>query len=338
MLAFACQVCGQLLSFENDLCLRCSTPQGFVPEGMDLVALRSGAADGDAPGPGRRCANAQLAACNWLVLDGDPEPLCRSCRLTRLRPADDDAPALDAFATAEAAKRRLLFELLDLGVPIDESELRFELLSSRDGPVTTGHADGVITIDLTESDPVQREQRRRDLREPYRTLLGHFRHEVSHYLWPILVERPGGEVLDRYRELFGDEREDYGEALDRHYRDGPPADWAERHVSAYATMHSWEDWAETCAHFLHIRDTLQTGAAFGLIVAGPPRVGDPSLTVAPPLKPERGSITSMIDVWLPLTYALNAINRSMGASDLYPFTLAPTVIEKLGFVRDVVVR
>ena len=122
--------------------------------------------------------------------------------------------------------------------------------------MVTGHADGVITLDLAESDDVHRERRRAELGEPYRTLLGHFRHEIGHYYWPILVERAG--ALERCRALFGDERADYGEALERHYADGPPADWAERHVSAYATMHPWEDWAETFAHYLHIRDTLQT--------------------------------------------------------------------------------
>ena len=227
---------------------------------------------------------------------------------------------LAQFAVAERAKRRLLFGLLELELPL-EDDLAFDLLSSTVGPVTTGHADGLITIDLAESDDARREARRAELDEPYRTLLGHFRHEVGHYYFPILVERRGR--LDEARELFGDDRADYQEALDRHYADGPPPDWAERHVSAYATMHPWEDWAETFAHYLHIRDTLETAAAFGIIVAGPGEADDPSLAAVPSERLGRRPFEQILSEWLPLTYALNAVNRSMGRDDLYPFTLAP---------------
>jgi hypothetical protein len=283
----------------------------------------------------QRCANAAIASCNWLVEDDAESELCRSCRLTRTRPADDDTGALVQYAVAEAAKRRLLFELFDLPLPVDEDGLRFDLLSSASQPVVTGHSDGVITIDLAETDDVRREQRRAELQEPYRTMLGHFRHEIAHFYWPILVHDRGAEVLGRARALFGDERADYQGELDRHYAEGPPADWAQRFVTAYATMHPWEDWAETFAHYLHIRDTLQTAAAFGLIVTGPDPIADPELVSVPEIEPEaERSIDAIIAAWLPLTYALNAINRSMGLDDLYPFTLAPKVIEKLGFVHD----
>jgi hypothetical protein len=229
----------------------------------------------------------------------------------------------------------LLYQLRDLGLPIGD-ELAFDLLSSRGGPVTTGHADGVITIDLAESDDAQRERRRTDLGEPYRTLLGHFRHEIGHYYWPMLIERTDG--LESWRQLFGDERRDYGSALKRHYEDGPPEDWAERYVSTYATMHPWEDWAETFAHYLHIRDTLQTASAYRMIVAGPVEAADESLIAVPVDDPGARGFDEIVEEWLPLTYALNAINRSMGQDDLYPFTLAPTVIEKLAFVHDAVTR
>jgi hypothetical protein len=161
-------------------------------------------------------------------------------------------------------------------------------------------------------------------------MLGHFRHEIGHYYWPRLVGRAIGE----YRALFGDERIDYDEALNGHYESGPPPDWAERHVSAYAAMHPWEDWAETFAHYLHIRDTLQTAAAFGMVVAGPHESADPSLTAMPQHADGRRRFDAILDEWLPLTYALNAVNRSMGRGDLYPFTLASTVIDKLSFVHD----
>jgi hypothetical protein len=277
-----------------------------------------------------------LAGCNWLLARDDPRGLCRSCRLTRTRPADSDEAGLEEFLKAEAAKRRLLFELLDLGLPVGNDQPTFELLSSSYGPVSTGHADGVITLDLAESDDAQREQRRASLDEPYRTVLGHFRHEIGHYYWPILMEQPGAARLERFRSLFGDERADYGSALEGHYEQGPREDWMQTHVSAYATMHPWEDWAETFAHLLHIRDALQTGAAYGLVVAGPGLDADPSLMSVPEPRPEEESIESIIAEWLPFTYALNAVNRSLGRDDLYPFTLAPSVIEKLGFVLEVI--
>jgi hypothetical protein len=328
MRAFTCDHCGQLLFFENSRCLRCSHPQGLVPSRLDLVVLDEG--EGTSL---RRCTNASLARCNWIVEDGDPDPLCQSCRLTQTRPNDADPDGLEEFAVAEAAKRRLIFQLLDLELPIGD-DLAFDLLSSHRAAVVTGHADGLITLDLAESDDVNRERRRAQLAEPYRTLLGHFRHEIGHYYWPVLVERSG--ALERCRALFGDERTDYQAELDRHYEQGPPADWTKSYVSAYATMHPWEDWAETFAHYLHIRDTLETAAEFGIVVAGPEETHDPALIAAPVPEVLEGSFTAIIRNWLPLTYALNAVNRSMGRDDLYPFTLAAKVVEKLTFVHECV--
>ena len=331
MLSFTCENCGQLIFFENSLCLRCSTPQLFVPSRLELVALM-----GEVSTAGlRTCANNRLAACNWAVEEDEAGPLCRSCVLTRERPADRDLEGLGAFAKAEAAKRRLLFELYDLGLPVDPDKLGFQLLSSHAGPVVTGHDDGLITIDLAESDDAQREQRRAELGEPYRTLLGHFRHEIGHYYEPILLDETGERAAAR--ALFGDERADYDASREAYYAQGPPADWRRHHVSAYAAMHPWEDWAETFAHYLHIRDTLQTAAAYGLLVAGPAATPDPSLMAIPPVDPGVRPFDAIIEEWLPLTYALNAVNRSMGQDDLYPFTLAPTVIRKLSFVHDRVV-
>ena len=130
------------------------------------------------------CANAEVARCNWLV--DAPGLLCGSCALTRTRPADADIDALAAFADAEAAKRRLVYQLDDLGLPTDG--VAFDLLSSAEEPVTTGHADGVVTIDLAEGDDAHREALRVQLAEPYRTMLGHLRHETGHYYWTVLVE------------------------------------------------------------------------------------------------------------------------------------------------------
>lgn len=370
MRAFACSVCRRLVPFEGVRCLHCGAELAFDPELREIVGLRdepAAPAAGDAvemvppvavpppavapaavvapgtPSPQRwRCANAELIGCNWLAV-GEGE-LCRACVLTGTRPADDDAEGIVRLAGAEAAKRRLLFELLELGVPVPrerrEGELSFALLSSAAEPVTTGHADGLVTMDLAEEDDAHRERLRLQLDEPYRTVLGHLRHEVGHHLWTVLVLRPGGDgALAEARALFGDEREDYAAALDRYYAEGAPADWPERHVSAYATMHPAEDWAETVAHYLHVWDALQTAAAFRVAVAGPEHVTDPAGTFAGRVEPPVvGRFAEALEQWLPLSYALNALNRSLGHGDLYPFVLPPAVLEKLRFVDRAVAR
>jgi hypothetical protein len=314
MRAFTCPVCRHLVTFENTQCLNCGTELGFDWEARSFVA-------------GGGCANRSLIGCNGVSSWG----LCRACLLTRTRPPD---AALGQFAVAEAAKRRLIFELLELGLPIDGG-LRFDMLSSAEGAVTTGHADGVITLDLAETDPVHREQTRTGLDEPYRTVLGHLRHEIGHYYQPILAP-DGSAAIERCRELMGDEREDYQAALDRHYENGPPPHWADRFVSAYATMHPWEDWAETFAHYLHIRDVLQTAVAYGVSVSGPAVLAADAAPLYSYPAAAPSDFRAMLDAWFPLTYALNEINRSLGEPDLYPFVLAPAVIEKLAFIDSLV--
>jgi hypothetical protein len=331
MIAFSCPVCAHLVTFESVRCLNCRSELGYDASSR---AVRQVSPDDGA----WRCANNALAACNWLV--ADEGGLCRSCSLTRTRPHDRDEGGLSGFAEAERAKRWLLFELLDMGLPVlgwreRDGGLAFDLLSSDREAVPTGHADGVITLDLAETDPAHRERLRMKLGEPYRTVLGHFRHEVGHYYQTILVP-PGSPAEQRMRELFGDEREDYQQALERYYADGPTEGWTKDHVSAYATMHPWEDWAETWAHYLHLRDTLQTAGAYGV------RVDGPSVQTADlaPLESEPravgGDVGEMLGAWIPLTYALNAISRSMGALDLYPFVLGAGVERKLEFVGGLI--
>ncbi len=331
MIAFSCPVCAHLVTFESVRCLNCTSEIGFDPDRRAMLPAGAGSERA-------RCSNQHLAACNWLAAENGP--LCASCALTRTRPNDSDENGLGGFAAAERAKRRLLFELLDLGLPVvgwgeEEGGIAFDMLSSEHEAVGTGHADGVITLDLAETDPSHRERLRVKLGEPYRTVLGHFRHEIGHYYQTILVP-PGSDAETRCRELFGDEREDYQGALERYYADGPKDGWEREHVSAYATMHPWEDWAETFAHYLHLRDTLQTAAAYGV------RVDGPSVATADiaPLESEPravgGDVGEMLEAWIPLTYALNAINRSMGALDLYPFVLGPVVERKLEFVGGLI--
>lgn len=325
---FACPHCGQRLAFENSLCLSCGNAIGFDPVQREFAVLGPDGVTTLAPAR-QVCANQHVAGCNWLVPVEGP-PLCRSCSLTRTRPADGD-PALVAFAEAEAAKRRLVVELVDLGLPIsDRTEdpqrgLTFDLLSSAQQPVITGHDEGVITLDLAEGDDVHREQLRVSMDEPYRTLLGHFRHETGHYYFIVLAE--SGPARQEFEQLFGDPDADYQAAIDRHYSQGAPQGWEQNYVSSYATMHPAEDWAETFAHYLHIRDTIDTAAAFGFAPAG--------ATATQPLAGNAG-FDRMIALWLPLVWSLNMINRSMGHKDLYPFVLPPAVLEKMRLVHRLV--
>ncbi|SDI88267.1 hypothetical protein SAMN05444157_0623 [Frankineae bacterium MT45] len=327
---FLCPNCGNRLAFENSVCLNCGNSVGFDLDTRDFAIVGP---DGlTTAEPARRiCLNLNLAVCNWLVPDDSPTGLCRSCSLTRTRPSDDDLTGLPEFAEAEAAKRRLVLELTELGLPIvgrdqdPENGLCFDLLSSVHEPVITGHDNGVITLDLAESDDVHREQLRISMDEPYRTLLGHFRHEIGHYYNDVLALT--GEPRQRYETLFGDYDLDYQQALDRHYAEGAPEGWPENYISSYATMHPAEDWAETFAHYLHIRDTIDTAAAFGLAPAG--------ATVDKPLAGSSG-FDRIIELWLPLAWALNMLNRSMGHPDLYPFVLPPPVLEKMRFIHELI--
>ncbi|WP_338181879.1 putative zinc-binding metallopeptidase [Jatrophihabitans sp.] len=321
---FLCPNCGQQLTFENSECLRCGTELGFDLDTKAFVPVADGARY-------RRCRNRFIAVCNWAVPVAGSAELCVSCSLTRTRPSDDDAIGLPEFADAEAAKRRLVMELSELGLPITgrdkdpERGLCFDLLSSAREAVITGHDEGVITLDLAESDDVHREQLRTAMDEPYRTLLGHFRHETGHYYYFVLAET--GQARRDFEVLFGDPDSDYQAALDRHYSQGAPSDWEQHYISAYATMHPAEDWAETFAHYLHIRDTIDTAAAFGFAPAG--------ATVDKPLAGDAG-FDRIVELWLPLSWSLNMINRSMGHHDLYPFVVPPAAWEKMRLVHNLI--
>lgn len=337
MQPFLCSVCQHLLFFDNSTCLRCRSRLGYLPDEGQLVAVLTVAdgverADGT-PGTYRPCANQLVARCNWLIPADDPSALCASCRLTSIRPNDSEIDSLGAFADAEAAKRRLLHQLMALGLPVvdrsvdAEHGVSFELLSSRGQNVITGHDSGVITLDLSESDDAHREFVRQQLGEPYRTVLGHLRHEIGHYYWGRLVLDTNH--LDAFRDRFGDERVPYEAALEQHYTTGADFDWTGTHVSQYATVHPWEDWAETFAHYLHIDAGLATAAAIGLDVGEPAR----SAGHAASSTREDIEIGPMVQSWLGLTIALNEMERSIGQSDLYPFVLSPVVVEKLDFVH-----
>jgi hypothetical protein len=348
MRLFKCQSCGQVLYFENTHCERCGHRLGYLPDRFIVSALEP---EGErwhalaAPqGLVRFCDNAGHDACNWLMADDAAGTLCAACRHNRTIPDLTAGDNVLHWRRLEMAKHRLFYALLRLRLPLvtrtedPEHGLAFDFLADGASPagpkVLTGHDNGLITIALAEADDAERERRRTQMGEPYRSLLGHFRHEVGHYFWDVLI-RDGGR-LDACRAVFGDDSVDYNEALQTYYKNGAPADWQERYVSAYATMHPWEDWAETWAHYLHIIDTLEMASAFGIRVQ--PRITrDETLSAEIDLDPYRpGSMQAIIDAWLPLTFAMNSLNRSMGNADLYPFVLSPAVVTKLGFVHDVV--
>lgn len=293
---------------------------------------------------GRRwvpCSNREWR-CNWLAPDDGGTAQCLSCRLTRQRPANDDTIALEKLADAAVVKRRLLVQLAHLGLPVvpfyeREGGLAFDLLSTNSGQgrVTIGHANGVITIDLVETLDDYREALRIRLREPYRTMLGHFRHEVGHYYQWVLVEQTGW--IEECRELFGDERISYTDELDRHYNIGPPAGWEDSFISEYATMHPWEDFAETWAHYLHITDTLATASVGGVVMQADRVEGLVDHDIVPRASYHDVSMSVMLDDWKWMSLLFNRVNHSMGRGDLYPFTLTAPVKDKLDFVHRVVV-
>jgi hypothetical protein len=277
------------------------------------------------------CANRTNFVCNWST--EDDEALCPSCRLDRIIPNLSFPDNVDRWRRIELAKRRVLVDLMRLSLPIvtrrdDASKgLAFQFMSNdlSAQPIETGHADGLITLDIAEADDSEREKRRHAMGEPYRTLVGHFRHEIAHYCWTLLVRDTPD--IGACRALFGDEREDYQAALQRHYRDGPPADWQAHFISAYASAHPWEDWAETFAHFVHIVATMDTALDFRIAGAARAPIGDPYA---------EEDFDALIAAFVPVTQAVNEINRSMGLPDVYPFVLTPEAIGKLHFVHMIV--
>src|SRR5262245_59979879 len=343
MKLFECQNCRQPLYFEHMRCESCGLRLGYLPEQAVVTALEEveglWRALAMPAARFRLCANARYDACNWLTPSDSPEEFCAACRHNRTIPDLSVPDNLQHWRKIELAKRRLFYTLLRLQLPLatrneDPNGLAFDFVASpldaTAAPILTGHTGGLITLNVAEADDIERERQRKSMGEPYRTLLGHFRHEIVHYYWDQLVAaRP--ETLEAFRRLFGDERADYGEALKRHYAEGAAADWADRFITAYASAHPWEDFAETWAHYFHMVDTLETAFAFGLRLR--PKV-DTDLAAAIDFDPHVSGIDRIIDAWLPLTFAVNSINRSMGQPDLYPFALSPEVIWKLAFVHE----
>jgi hypothetical protein len=339
MKLFRCANCANIVYFENRFCGRCGARFGYDPARNDFVCESS---DSKAsPVAFKLCANSEFDACNWLADPESSRGLCLSCQHNGIIPDLSDSVRLDLWRKTEVAQHRLFYSLLRWKLPLrtrieDPSHgLVFDILADpANGKVLTGHDEGLITIALAEADDLERENRRISMGEPYRTLLGHFRHEVGHYFWEVLIRE--GEKLESFRQVFGDEQVDYGAAIAAHYANGSPANWQEVFVSAYASCHPWEDFAETWAHYFHIVDTLEMANAFGVKID--PRV-DVNHELATPIlfDPYREEkFQKIVDAWIPFVFAINNINRAMGRDDLYPFILSARVIEKLGFIHALI--
>ncbi len=335
MKLFECQNCGQPLYFENTRCESCGLELGYLPAKETVTALKDSGPNGvramaDAGNSSYRyCANVRHGVCNWLVPADSPEEFCAACRHNRTIPDLSQPENIANWRKIEGAKHRLFYTLLKLRLPLStktedpEGGLAFDFLAkveADDTPVMTGHASGLITISLSEANDSERERQRQQMEEPYRTLLGHFRHEIAHYYWDQLVrDQP---LLGEFRDLFGDERQGYAAAMQKHYAEGPPPNWAEHFVSAYASMHPWEDFAESWAHYFHMVDTLETANAFGLRVR--PKLGKGAdLATSVNFDPHVATMDRIIDSWLPLTFAVNSINRSMGIRRPLPLRVEP---------------
>jgi hypothetical protein len=318
---FACR-CGHALQFNDRKCPKCGDEVGFDPRIFSMVSL---AAHADVERL-RYCDNARWNVCNWLIGEGDENVLCLACRLNNVIPNLEMRDNQRAWIALEQAKKHLIYQILRLRLPVDRTETAPPLCFDFVDDTPTGHLDGLITVNLNEANPVERERQRQLFGEPHRTLVGHMRHESGHYFWMRLVEH--SDRLAAFRRIFGDERQDYAAALARHHTHGAPAGWRERHVSAYASSHPWEDWAETWAHYLHMAEALDTAHAMGVRVGNVG--GGPFDAYA------KASFPDLIARWRPLTAVMNGMNRSLGLDDFYPFGLAPAAREKTAFVHETI--
>lgn len=341
---FTC-TCGQFMFYENSICLECGGGTGFDPATRSMLALEQ-----ESPGVWRCkdeqwkfCSNLHACGCNWLLPASSTISLCPACATTRTIPVLTTALNQRRWQRMETAKRRLLYTLLDLRLWGPSSKLKstwplvFDFLEATPAQnVITGHLNGVITINIAEADDDQRERERVTLYEPYRTLLGHLRHEVGHYYWDALIK--DSRWLEDCRLRFGDETEDYGSALQRHYAQGPPPNWSSGFVSAYAASHPWEDWAETWAHCLHMHDTLETAdqAALSTRIAGPKFDAAEFVGIAGATQTNAVDYALRMKRWVGMVMLANELSRSMGQPDVYPFALTLPVLKKLFFIDRVI--
>lgn len=331
MRRYYCQNCANEVHFDNTICVKCSNQLAYSHDRDHFTATPAP----NSEGPSRNCANRYIIGCNWSVESGSSSQYCTSCRHTLLIPDLSTGQNIERWAKIERAKRMLFYALHKFDLPIPEADqptgLRFEfkqdLLSGggQKTKVLTGHDGGLITINIAEADDDVREQHRIAMGEPYRTLIGHFRHEVGHYYWDRLVSDLGN--TDGFRAMFGDETLDYDHAVKQHYQFGAPQGWELSYVSSYATSHPWEDFAETWAHYFHMVDGLETAQSYAVATAATDMSANPY---------ESTDFEVLIKAWVPLTIAMNAVNRSIGNPDFYPFVLSPAISAKLEFIHRLI--
>jgi hypothetical protein len=328
MRRFYCN-CGQEVFFDNLFCGACGHLLGFDPETQALLTLLPSDVAWQSASESEKtfvlCEHREHELqCNWLVPVERQQTQCVSCAMTRTIPVLSSSLNWRRWRTLEVAKRRMLYGLLRLNLPLASQQgLVFDFLEDKRGNpsvllehVLSGHAQGVITINAAEADASYREATKEAMNEPYRTLLGHFRHEIGHYYWEMLVE--DSAHIDAFRQLFGDEQQDYRQALDQYYVNGPDVDWQESYISAYASAHPLEDWAETWAHYLLMMETLETALSYKLIA-----------------KLQQDQLfENWLCEWIQLVVVMNALSRSTGDTDAYPFVISPSVQRKLQFIHD----
>lgn len=356
MKLFKCDHCGQPVYFENTFCVQCNAFLGFDPVQMDLLAIQPGEdnsytlSDSNVNSSSsttryKYCSNQQYKVCNWLLPHNSEDKFCIACNLNRTIPDLSKPDQLEKWASIEVAKHRLVYSLLRFKLPViskkqnEDKGIAFDFLSEENKEGTkrllTGHDHGLITMNIAEADDAIREMARNQMDEVYRTVLGHFRHEIGHYYWEQLIKET--DRLQLFRNLFGDETADYGDALKQHYSQPVPITWSEKFISAYAGAHPWEDWAETWAHYIHIIDTMETAYSFGMTLT--PRSGDAQNDMSASLNIDPYTTKSMDDIferWIPLSFVMNSLNRSMGMKDSYPFVINEAVKNKLKFIHETI--
>ena len=335
MTIFKCPNCSSTVFFENSYCLNCNNVLGYnaVLNEFCIPKTHNASFKNNL----KFCENHQYSVCNWLIDDCSESKFCVACQLNRKVPNPADKENFEKWKKLEVAKHRLIYQLIKLNLPLtsklkDDEGIAFDFISENNKEnLVTGHANGVVTILLAEADSVHIERLRKQMEEPYRTLLGHFRHEIGHYYWELLFKDKSN--IEAYRNLFGNEQLDYKEALKNYYKNGAQTNWSSSFISKYASSHSWEDWAETWAHYLHIFDILETANAMSISLPSNLIRNNQNFALVCPDPYKTQDFKVVFNASMTLTSAVNSLNRSMGLADVYPFIVPKPVYEKLNFIH-----
>lgn len=341
MKTFQCGNCDFPLFFENTVCENCGHLCGYLEEGRLMLTFDPSSSNLI---PDRKnkafkyCKNKAYNVCNWVLEKHDTSDYCKACKLNRTIPNLSDEENFKKWKELEVAKHRLIYQLQKIGLVLKskthhDDGLAFDFIEKEENSaIMTGHANGIITILLREADPVHREYMKKKLLEPYRTLIGHLRHETGHYFWEKIISKHKDNLKD-FREIFGDERLNYTEALQTYYKEGPSPNWQTSFISKYATSHPWEDWAETWAHYLHIMDMVETAHFFGLNIKQ--RQNSKAQKNDKTFDPYTvNDFETIIQTGIPLSFAVNSFNRAMGMNDVYPFIINKGVIKKMNYIHN----